>query len=203
MTIRLAIHTSAEQPALSGTALPRFPSVACSRTLVERAWSGDRGAFDRLWRRHSDLAYGILLSLLPPSDVEDQLQEVAVAAWRALRSLQDPESFGPWLCAIARNKGRNALHKRRANRQSDAGGLLEVAAPSHGDPLEADEILGAIRTLPACYREPLILRLVQGMSGPEIARRTGLTRGSVRVNLHRGMRMLRSRLEDMGFQNPG
>jgi RNA polymerase sigma-70 factor (ECF subfamily) len=55
-------------------------------------------------------------------------------------------------------------------------------------------ILDAIKSLPDAYREPLILRLVEGMTGPEIAARTGLTCGSVRVNLHRGMQQLRARL---------
>jgi RNA polymerase sigma-70 factor (ECF subfamily) len=40
-----------------------------------------------------------------------------------------------------------------------------------------------------------MLRLVEGMTGPEIALRTGLTEGSVRVNLHRGMKLLRERLD--------
>jgi RNA polymerase sigma-70 factor (ECF subfamily) len=39
-----------------------------------------------------------------------------------------------------------------------------------------------------------MLRLVEGMTGPEISARTGLTPGSVRVNLHRGMQMLRGAL---------
>ena len=42
--------------------------------------------------------------------------------------------------------------------------------------------------------ETLVLRLVEGMTGPEIAARTGLTAASVRVNLHRGMKQLRERL---------
>ena len=53
---------------------------------------------------------------------------------------------------------------------------------------------GAIRDLPEAYRETLVLRLVEGMSGDEIAARTGLTSASVRVNLHRGIKMLRERL---------
>jgi RNA polymerase sigma-70 factor (ECF subfamily) len=57
--------------------------------------------------------------------------------------------------------------------------------------MEAQTVLNAILSLPEAYREPLILRLVEGMSGPEIAARTGLTHGSVRVNLHRGMQQLR------------
>src|SRR5712692_7511302 len=54
--------------------------------------------------------------------------------------------------------------------------------------------LAAIRSLPDAYRETLILRLVEGMTGPEIAARTGLTPASVRVNLHRGMKQLREKL---------
>jgi RNA polymerase sigma-70 factor (ECF subfamily) len=48
--------------------------------------------------------------------------------------------------------------------------------------------------LPDAYREPLMLRLVEGMTGAEIAERTGLTAASVRVNLHRGMKLLRDKL---------
>ena len=55
-------------------------------------------------------------------------------------------------------------------------------------------MLAAIRRLPEAYRETLVLRLVEGMTGPEIAERTGLTPGSVRVNLHRGMQLLREAL---------
>jgi len=60
---------------------------------------------------------------------------------------------------------------------------------------EALAALAAIRTLPAAYRETLVLRLVEGLTGPEIAERTGLTPASVRVNLHRGMALLRAKLE--------
>ncbi len=61
---------------------------------------------------------------------------------------------------------------------------------------EAAVILAVVRTLPDAYREPLILRLVEGLTGPEIAARTGLTHGSVRVNLCRGMQMLREKLDE-------
>ena len=58
----------------------------------------------------------------------------------------------------------------------------------------AREILGLIRRLPEAYRETLVLRFVEGMTGPEIAARTGLTPASVRVNLHRGMKLLRQKM---------
>jgi len=55
-------------------------------------------------------------------------------------------------------------------------------------------VLEVICGLPEAYRETLVLRLVEGMTGPEIANRTGLTPASVRVNLHRGMKLLREKL---------
>jgi RNA polymerase sigma-70 factor, ECF subfamily len=60
---------------------------------------------------------------------------------------------------------------------------------------EALRLLDIVRTLPEAYRETLVLRLVEGLTGPEIAERTGLTPASVRVNLHRGMKLLRERLD--------
>ena len=55
-------------------------------------------------------------------------------------------------------------------------------------------MLEVVRGLPEAYRETLVLRLVEGMTGPEIAARTGMTPASVRVNLHRGMKLLREKL---------
>jgi RNA polymerase sigma-70 factor, ECF subfamily len=60
---------------------------------------------------------------------------------------------------------------------------------------EALAVLDTIRGLPDAYRETLMLRLVEGLTGPEIAAQTGLTPDSVRVNLHRGMKMLREKIE--------
>ena len=61
-------------------------------------------------------------------------------------------------------------------------------------------MLASIQELPEAYRETLVWRLVEGLTGPEIARRTGLTPGSVRINLFRGMAMLRERLSKEGWQ---
>jgi RNA polymerase sigma-70 factor (ECF subfamily) len=56
-----------------------------------------------------------------------------------------------------------------------------------------------MQALPEAYRETLALRLVGGLSGQEIAERTGLTHGSVRVNLTRGMALLRPLLQEAGL----
>jgi RNA polymerase sigma-70 factor (ECF subfamily) len=115
--------------------------------------------------------------------------------------LRDADRFGPWLLAIARNAAR---HARRAGRDARDKGRLEplpedVVAPRDDVASNGTEILAMIRGLPETYRETLALRLVEGLSGPEIAAATGLTHGSVRVNLHRGMQLLRERLRAEGY----
>jgi RNA polymerase sigma-70 factor (ECF subfamily) len=71
---------------------------------------------------------------------------------------------------------------------------VDPVAP-RGSAQDAFLVLDQIRSLPEAYRETLIMRLVEGMTGPEIAAQTGLTHESVRVNLCRGMKMLRELLE--------
>jgi RNA polymerase sigma-70 factor (ECF subfamily) len=132
------------------------------------------------------MVHGILIARLPHSEVEDLVQEVFLQALRQLGTLRSPSSVGPWLAAIARNRARD--HYRRGPGPSEP--LPDVPGPPHPEG-EALGVLAAIRRLPEAYRETLVLRLLEGMTGPEIAERTGLTPGSVRVNLHRGMQMLR------------
>ena len=104
----------------------------------------------------------------------------------------DAAAFGGWLTAIARNRATD--HQRRAPECADLPG--ELATPDTTVPRsEALAVLETVRALPDAYRETLVLRLVEGMTGPEIAERTGLTPASVRVNLHRGMKLLREKLD--------
>ena len=118
------------------------------------------------------------------------MQDVFLTAYTRIRELREPAAFGGWIAAIARNRATDYL------RQSHDQVELPDEMPG-GDPIEAETfaVLDVIRSLPEAYRETLILRLVEGMSGQEIADRTGLAPGSVRVNLHRGMKLLREKLE--------
>ncbi len=160
--------------------------------LVAAARDGDHDAFHELYRSYARMVHGIVLGRAPHHATDDLVQEVFLQAYRQLPRLREPEAIGGWLAAIARNLSRD--HFRRTRETAE---LTDThAAP--GNPVAAAEaaaVLGVIRALPDAYRETLILRLVEGMNGPEIAERTGLSPGSVRVNLHRGMKLLRERLE--------
>lgn len=156
---------------------------------VVAARAGDRVAFARVHAAWHRLVYTVLLARLPAQDAEDLVQEVFVTAWLRLPELADPATFGGWLCAIARNR---AVDHWRALRPTEM--LVHEPAVEMRDDSGVHAILAVVRALPEAYRETLLLRLVEGWSGPEIAERTGLTEGSVRVNLHRGMALLRERL---------
>ena len=102
-------------------------------------------------------------------------------------------AFRGWLAAIARNRAMDYFRQARPYVTIEENMKPASHAETSGG-LDAMEVLDAIRQLPEAYRETMILRLVEGMTGPEIARETGLTADSVRVKLCRGMKMLRGLL---------
>ena len=161
---------------------------------VSLAQRGDQAAFAWLHARYAGWVRAIALGSLSASEADDVVQEVALTAWQKLPDLRDPALFGPWLARIARNRTTDALRRRRPQEPLPEGGVPGRAGDAPPLQARASEALRVIRELPDAYRETLILRLVEGWSGPEIATRTGLTPGSVRVNLHRGMALLRERL---------
>jgi len=157
------------------------------KDLVAKACAGDRRAFARLHERYAPVVHAVLLARVPSQEAEDLLQEVFTRALVRLPDVRDPGAVGGWLCAMARNLATD-FHRARKTATLPA----EIAGP--GDGAAAADALAAIRDLPATYAETLLMRLVEGMTGPEIAEATGMTPGSVRVNLHRGMKLLRKRL---------
>ncbi|MGH9887946.1 MAG: RNA polymerase sigma factor [bacterium] len=166
------------------------PLAGDEAPLEEAARRGDRAAFGQLYVRFAPLVHGILLARVPRGDVEDLVQEVFVAALSGLGTLREAAVFGPWLVAITRNRANDRYRRFKPSEPLPA----DVPGALHPEG-EGFAILEKIRALPEAYHETLILRLVEGMTGPEIACRTGLSPGSVRVNLHRGMMQLRAKLE--------
>ena len=157
--------------------------------LVQAVLAGDRDGFNRLYVLYAPLVHGILLARVPRAEVDDLVQDIFLHAYRKLHTLRDGAAFGPWVAMIARNR---AVDFHRRSRETVE--ITDDVAGSDKQEARAAEILELIRSLPEAYRETLVLRLVEGMTGPEIAARTGLTAASVRVNLHRGMKLLREKL---------
>ena len=157
--------------------------------LIHAAVEGDRAAFGELYLRYARMVHGILLARVPAGDAEDLVQDVFLSAMRQLRGLRSAAAFRGWLGAIARHRAIDYFRQARQNVPFDEE-IEREHAPREASP-DAFLVMEMIRGLPEAYRETLIMRLVEGMTGPEIAKVTGLTPQSVRVNLCRGMKMLR------------
>jgi RNA polymerase sigma-70 factor (ECF subfamily) len=185
-------ESAAAATALAFDSTTEQPADSVEVKLVRAVLAGNRDQFGRLYELYAPLVHGVLLARLPRSEVEDMVQEIFLHALRKLHTLRDAAAFGPWIAMIARNR---AMDFHRRSRETVE--VTEDLRSSDSSGAQAEEILDIIRTLPDAYRETLVLRLVEGMTGPEIATRTGLTAASVRVNLHRGMKLLRTKL---GFE---
>src|SRR5262249_22892379 len=189
--------------AVSDTSANRDAGIeAGDSQLVEAARQGDRTAFGRLYDRYARMVHGILLARVPFSEVDDLVHDAFLQALRRPHTLRDVTRFCPWLAAIARNRAKD--YHRHSVEEVELPESLSQDATKRGqaggsNDADAAFLLAVIRELPETYRETLLLRLVEGMTGPEIASRTGLTPGSVRVNLHRGMQQLRERLGSRGI----
>ena len=160
-------------------------------TLVRAAQHGDRSAFATLYERYTGMVHAIALSRLRGADVADAVQETFLRALRKLRSLREAGAFTAWLSTIARNVVRDVQRSAGPPATESEEPALE---PSQEHEMNGATARRAISGLPKAYRETVALRVLHGMTGPEIARRTGHSAGSVRVNLSRGMKLLRARL---------
>ncbi len=161
--------------------------------LVRAAQAGDRTAFGTLYERYARFVHGVLLANADREEVPDLVQDVFLRALRQLPTLRDPCVFGGWLATLARNEAR--MHHRSEKPTEALSDAYPSSEPRGSDAtLWLDDVLGALRALPERYREPLTLRLVEGMGGEDIAQALGLTHGTVRVYLHHGFTLLRERL---------
>lgn len=168
---------------------PPAGAVKPEAGLVERICEGDGEAFNEFYRMFAPMVHGIVLARVPRDEADDIVQNVFVSAYKNLHAIRDRNAVGGWLAMIARNLSVEFYRNSKPTEE-----LPEEIRQTDARQTEAAEILAVIRSLPDAYRETLILRLVEGMTGAEIAEKTGLTAESVRVNLHRGMKLLREKL---------
>ncbi len=174
--------------------------------LVLEAQRGDRAAFEELVRRTSRLVFARLyLETGDNHAAEDLLQETWLRAYHALGQLQQPGTLRAWLLTIAQNvltdaARRDARHKRAAPPRAGPDVLASLPGPAPLPDEEAaraelrERALAVLRSLPEEYRLPLTLRYLTGADYDDIAAQLGLSNGSLRGLLHRGLKLLRARL---------
>ncbi len=175
--------------------------IANEEILVLCAQKGDRAAFEELVTRTSRLVFAKLyLETGDRHQAEDLLQETLLAAYRNLDQLTEPAKFRSWLLRIAQNQAIDAL-RRGLRRKRHAEAHPPAARPDTRSPEEDAErddmrarVLTVLRGLPEEYRLPLTLRYIGGANYETIQTQMGLTNGSLRGLLHRGLQMLREQM---------
>jgi RNA polymerase sigma-70 factor (ECF subfamily) len=161
---------------------------------VAAAIAGDRAALRRVWTRNRNWVAAILLAHKPRSvETEDLLQSVAVTLVQRIGDVRDERALKPWLRTVAVNAARAAGRRHQVERRArprlaredrDCGSETESAERGRA-------LLEMAREIPEGYREPLLLRCVNGMSHREIAQVLELPETTIETRIARGRRMLR------------
>ncbi len=175
------------------------------RELVTGAQQGDRVAADRLVREHESwVRSAIYAATGRPELVDDIAQQVWMRVWQRLDTLENPRQLRAWLYTIARNTAIDygASHRRQQGFAERMGAEGRRTQPPAAEPAgtvanaEVRElVLRAVRSLPAIYREPFVLRHLEGWSYQEIGDVLGLTVDTVETRLVRARRLLREMLQ--------
>jgi len=163
---------------------------------VTAAASGDRIAFERLYRRHAGRIHGLCLRLTGHRETaEDCVQETFVQAWRGLERFEGRSAFATWLhriavnAVLARRRGLRQQMEITVNAESDEIDRRAVDAPPPLD-LEA-----AIAALPDGARHVLVLVGIYGFSHAEAAESLDIAIGTSKAQFHRARRLLAAHLE--------
>ncbi len=176
--------------------------------LVLQAKNGNQAAFEELVRQTSRLVYArIFMETGNPHRTEDLVQETYLTAFRSIQQVSDPKGFRSWLFQIAQtvviDAYRRDTRKKRSGPRADESVLARVESRG-ADPSDVAEqedsqqqVLAILRSLPEEYRMPLMLRYLSGADYETISRQLGLSNGSLRGLLNRGMSMLRAELSKL------
>ncbi|HZO14809.1 MAG TPA: RNA polymerase sigma factor [Polyangiaceae bacterium] len=182
---------------MSNALAQAFECEISDDTLIARVLAGDTQLFAVLVRRYNQRLFRVARAIVTnDADAEDALQQTYLAAFRKLGTFEGRSRVSTWLIRIAI---REALAKRQQSRTTR--GDLIATAVAHPAPEESAMdremvrlVEAAIDELPDAYRLVFVLRAVQGMSTTEVADALALSEENVRVRLHRGRDMLKSRL---------
>ena len=155
--------------------------------------------FERLVRDHQDRIFALGLALTGNRhDAEEVAQDTFLRAYRALCTYPDGRvrdlKTKPWLHRIAVNVVRNRVRGIRPKLVELNGSEPDSRTGPEEDAVrraEIDELATRVAALPARYREAVVLRHVQDLSYAEVSEALGQPVGTVKANVHRGLKMLR------------
>ncbi|WP_018984492.1 sigma-70 family RNA polymerase sigma factor [Salinimonas chungwhensis] len=140
---------------------------------------------------HADIYRYAYFLTREASIAEDIVQETFLRAWRSLDKLKDEKAAKSWLITILRRENARRFEKK----QLDTVNIDEHEIADHTfesqDNLDSADLQRLISKLSEPYREPLILQLLFGFSGEEIAQELGLNKNTVMTRLFRARSQLK------------
>jgi len=184
-------------PIIDNDSLPGDPNTVD----VTSAASGDRQAFERLYRRNVNRVFALCVRMCGDRVAAEELtQDVFVRAWQKLTLFRGDSAFTTWLHRLAVNVVLNARKtegrdRRRFDADEDVGEeethTLTVRVTSPGDAIDLE---AAIALLPPGARRVFVLHDVEGYKHEEIAEMLDITSGGSKAQLHRARMLLREAL---------
>ena len=169
---------------------------------VTLAASGDRQAFERLYRGHVNRVFSLCARMVPDrTRAEELTQDVFVRAWEKLTLFRGESSFATWLHRLAVNvvlneRKTDSRRRSRFEEEPEETGM-DTFSGVVGSPMAAGEMLDleqAITRLPPGARRVFTLHDVEGFKHEEIAEMLGVTTGATKAQLHRARHLLREAL---------
>ncbi|MEH6393441.1 sigma-70 family RNA polymerase sigma factor [Pseudoalteromonas sp.] len=167
---------------------------ASSQVLVDMAEKKTR--YEKLVHvYHSELYRFAYWLCRDPNIAEDLVQETFLRAWRSLDSLLDQKAAKPWLLTILRRENARRFERKQfdySDVENDT--LVDDKSVTLDDEMEQTVIQRQIAKLSDEYREPLLLQVVMGCSGDEIAEILDLNKNTVMTRLYRARNQLKEAL---------
>ncbi|MGH7868140.1 MAG: RNA polymerase sigma factor [Candidatus Dormibacteraceae bacterium] len=164
--------------------------------LVEAARQGDVEALGELLVRCHPDARRFARSLCPtPEDAEDAVQETLWIISRRIGSLRMAVAFTTWLFRLVKHECLRLLRSQR--RKPVVHAALAPILETEREAIQAallGDIAKAIAALPLGYRQVLVMRDIEGLTSPEVARSLDLSAPAVKSRLHRARGMVRASL---------
>ena len=178
------------------------PSRADELALVEQCRAGDLAAFETIYRTHSGRLYSVACRVVGnPTDAEDLLQEIFLAAHRKLDSFRGDSALGTWLYRLAMNLCLDHLRSRatRSGQVTDAldeeYGLADTGSRRLAERTVAKmDLERALAQLPDGCRTAFVLHDVEGLEHREVAEALGIAEGTSKSQVHKARMRLRAML---------
>lgn len=178
------------------------------RQLIGDAIRGDERALRELWQLHRRWVAAVLIAHMPREcEVDDLLQEVALTVVAKISGLREEAAFKPWLRAVAMSIAKTAARRTNVRKSGFlkivgyTGGREDDRSHNSSSPAmsEGRRLMELCAELPDGYREPLLLKCVQGMSYKQIGEVMNLPDTTIETRIARGRRMLRERAQHAGL----